>query len=70
MSLVISAEATSLRDLETGETLTGQTVPEGQGWFRSPDAGKTVVKVGVKPHSYRAFERQEPSPGGVGIPER
>jgi len=57
MSLVLSGEATGLRDLETGETLTGKTVPEGQGWFRSPDAGKTIVEVPVKPHSYRAFER-------------
>ena len=49
---------TGLRDLESAEVLTGKKVPEGQGWFRSPDAGKTVVKLQVKPHSYRAFERQ------------
>jgi hypothetical protein len=47
-----------LRDLEVDEVLTGKKVPEGQGWFRSPDAGKTVIKVPVKPHSYRVFRRQ------------
>jgi hypothetical protein len=56
--LVGPGEMKSLRDLETGEVLTGETVPEGQGWFRSPDAGKTVIEVPVKPHSYRAFRRQ------------
>ena len=58
VSLVISGEVTGLRDLETGEAFTGKKVPEGQGWFRSPDAGKTVVKVQIKPHSDRAFKRQ------------
>lgn len=48
----------ALRDLETGEVLAGRTVPEGQGFFRSPDAGKTVIKVPVKPHSYRAFQKE------------
>ena len=48
----------ALRDLETGEVLPGQAVPEGQGFFRSPDAGRTVVKVAVKPHSYRAFKKE------------
>jgi hypothetical protein len=36
----------------------GQVVPEGQGFFRSPDAGRTVIKVPVKPHSYRAFKKE------------
>ena len=52
---VVVRGATTLRDLETGEALSGQAVPEGQGFFRSPDAGRTVIKVPVKPHSYRAF---------------
>jgi len=34
-------ELAGLRDLETDEVLEGKKVPEGQGWFRSPDAGKT-----------------------------
>ena len=45
-------------NLETGEVLTGERVPEGRGWFRSPDAGRTVVKMPVEPHSYRALKRQ------------
>jgi hypothetical protein len=57
VSLVMKG-ARTVRDLETGETLSGQTVPEGQGFFRSPDAGRTVVKVPVKPHSYRAFQKE------------
>jgi hypothetical protein len=55
---VVMKGATTLRDLETDERLSGQAVPEGQGWFRSPDAGKTVVKVPLAPHSYRAFKRE------------
>jgi hypothetical protein len=56
VSLVVKGGST-LRDLETGEILSGRTVPEGQGFFRSPDAGRTVITVPVKPHSYRAFGR-------------
>jgi hypothetical protein len=55
---VVAKAGTALRDLETGERLLGQAVPEGQGWFRSPDAGKTVIQVPLKPHSYRAFKRE------------
>jgi hypothetical protein len=58
MSVVAPGTVTGLRDLESGAVLEGETVPEGQGWFRSPDAGKTVVKVKVPPHTYRAFARQ------------
>jgi hypothetical protein len=56
--VTVVAKSASLRDLETGEVFTGQTVPEGRGFFRSPDAGKTVIKVPVKPHSFRAFRRE------------
>ena len=55
---VVAKGSKALRDLETGDVLPGQTVPEGQGVFRSPDAGRTVIKVPVKPHSYRAFKRE------------
>jgi hypothetical protein len=55
---VVMRGAKTLRDLETGEVLSGQTVPEGQGFFRSPDAGRVVVEVQVKPHSYRAFKKE------------
>ncbi|MCG6926870.1 MAG: hypothetical protein LJF30_16380 [Acidobacteria bacterium] len=58
VTIVGGGDGAELRDLETGEVLTGKTVPEGRGWFRSPDAGKAVIKVPVKPHSFRAFERQ------------
>jgi len=58
VNLVSEGEPTGLRDLETGEVLTGKMVPEGQGWFRSPDAGKTVVKIPLPPHSYRAFKKE------------
>jgi hypothetical protein len=57
VSLVLPG-GTALRDLETGEALAGRTVPEGQGFFRSPDAGRTVVRVPVKPHSWRALRRE------------
>jgi hypothetical protein len=57
VSVVVKA-AKALRDLETGEVVPGQVVPEGQGFFRSPDAGRTVIKVPVKPHSYRAFKKE------------
>jgi hypothetical protein len=57
VSLVLKS-GQAVRDLETGETLAGRPLPEGQGFFRSPDAGRTVVEVPVKPHSYRAFEKE------------
>jgi hypothetical protein len=56
--LVGPGELKGLEDLETGEVLAGGTVPERRGWFRSPDAGRTVIEVAVKPHSYRAFRRR------------
>jgi len=56
--VVLAPGAKAIRDLESGESLTGQTVPEGQGWFRSPDAGRVVFEVEVPPHSYRAFTRE------------
>jgi hypothetical protein len=55
---VVATGARALRDLETGEVLTGRVIPEGQGFFRSPDAGKTVIEVPIPPHSYRAFGRE------------
>jgi hypothetical protein len=55
---VVVKDGKALRDLETDEVLPGQTVPEGQGFFRSPDAGRVVVRAQVKPHSYRAFRRE------------
>jgi hypothetical protein len=55
---VVVNGAGRLRDLETGDLFPGQTVPEGQGFFRSPDAGKSVFKVPVKAHSYRAFKKE------------
>ena len=55
---VVMKDGKALRDLETDEVLPGQTVPEGQGFFRSPDAGRVVVRAQVKPHSYRAFRRE------------
>lgn len=57
LSLVLQG-ARTVRDLETGEALSGRVVPEGQGFFRSPDAGRTVIEVPLKPHSYRAFEKE------------
>jgi hypothetical protein len=55
---VVVKGAQALRDLETGTVLSGQAVPEGQGFFRSPDAGRTVIKVPMKPHSFRAFKKE------------
>ncbi len=57
ISLVLQG-AKAVRDLETGEAQPGQVVPEGQGFFRSPDAGRTVIKAPLKPHSYRAFKKE------------
>jgi hypothetical protein len=70
VSLVVKG-AGPVRDLETGEVLSGRTVPEGQGFFRSPDAGRTVITVPVKPHSYRAFARDAAEePGGAPVNPR
>jgi len=56
--VVLSPGASAIRDLESGETFSGETVPEGSGWFRPPDAGKVVIQVDVPPHSFRAFARE------------
>ncbi len=56
VGLVAAPGVTALRDLETGERIPGETIPEGQGFFRSPDAGRTRIRLPVKAHSYRAFE--------------
>jgi len=58
ISIVADAEVSGLRDLESGAVLPGKNIPAGQGWFRSPDAGKTRVTFRVKPHSFRVFARQ------------
>jgi hypothetical protein len=55
---VVMKGGKNLRDLETSEVLPGQAVPEGRGFFRSPDAGRVVVEVQVKPHSFRAFKKE------------
>jgi hypothetical protein len=55
---VVLKSGQALHDLETGETLSGRKVPEGQGFFRSPDAGRTVIAVPLRAHSYRAFRRE------------
>ena len=50
-----------LRDLQTGEVLTGETLAENPrrraGWAPN-DAGKTSFKLGLKPHSFRAFRAE------------
>lgn len=56
--LVASEGTRGLRDLEGGGVLDGATVPEGQGFFRSPDAGRVVFEVELPPHSFRAFARE------------
>jgi hypothetical protein len=58
ISIVASGELAGLHDLESDQLLTGEKVPEGRGWFRSPDAGKTRIELQLAPHSYRAFRKE------------
>jgi len=55
VKVVAPSTCSALRDLETGESLRGEVVPEGAGFFRQPDAGRSVFEVELKPHSFRAF---------------
>jgi hypothetical protein len=57
-AVVADAPTRSLHDLQTGEVLAGETIPEGQGFFRSPDAGKARIPLRVPPHSFRAFRTE------------
>jgi len=59
VQLLVTDGKATLRDLETGDVFSGQKVPEGRGFFRSPDAGATRIAVSIPPHSYRAFAREE-----------
>jgi hypothetical protein len=58
VEVLFGGVTTGLRDLESGEILTGRRIPDGRGWFRSPDAGRTRIEVPLKPHSYRAFKKE------------
>jgi len=55
--LITDGHITRLRDVETGEVLTGTPVGDAP-WPPRPDAGKVVFDTQVKPHSYRVFVAQ------------
>ena len=53
--LVTSGHITRLRDVETGEVLTGTLVDGDAPGPPRPDAGKVIYETTIKPHSYRVF---------------
>ena len=61
IGLITQGRFKRLRDLQTGELLTGETLPDNPrrraGWAPS-DAGKSSFKLGLKPHSFRAFRAE------------
>ncbi|MCW3847428.1 hypothetical protein OF829_09250 [Sphingomonas sp. LB-2] len=61
MGLITAGRFKRLRDLQTGEVLTGETLPDNPrrraGWAPS-DAGKSSFKLGLKPHSFRVFRAE------------
>jgi hypothetical protein len=61
IGLITGGKFKRLRDLQTGEILTGTTIQEGSGRRRgwAPDeAGRSSFKLGLKPHSFRAFKAE------------
>ncbi len=60
LRLVTDGRITQLRDVETGEVLSGEAipVPPPGGWAPRLDAGKTTFDTTIPPHSYRVFTAQ------------
>ncbi len=51
--------ATKLRDLVTGEVITGQATEKPKTRWAPPEEPRTWFDVAVQPHSYRAFALEE-----------
>ena len=59
VGLVLDARFPHLKDLRTGEVLTGTPAPDNHlGWAPS-EKGKWVFSLTLKPQSFRAFKAQE-----------
>lgn len=60
ITLVADGAITRLVDMETGEELTGELLPENPPgtWNPHPDAGKRIFKTQINAHSYRAFRAE------------
>ena len=60
ITIVTDAAIEELVDLESGEVLSGELLPENPPgtWNPHPDAGKRLFKTQINAHSYRAFKAQ------------
>ena len=59
IGLVTDGRFKHLRDLQTGEVLTGTPAPDDRKGWAPSDAGKMVFAVTLKPQSFRAFRAEE-----------
>jgi hypothetical protein len=56
IKIVTDRQFGKLRDLVSGEELTGETVATQPRWGGPPTPEKTVLGAQLKPHSYRVFQ--------------
>jgi hypothetical protein len=55
VQLVLRQAGEGLKDIQSGEYLTGQVVPQGTGLRADPDGGKHRYTLTLEPHSFRVF---------------
>ena len=55
MQLVVKQPGETLEDIQSGERLSGQMIPQGTGLRADPDGGKHRFTLKIEPHSYRVL---------------
>lgn len=53
--IVTDGRITEIRDVDTGEVLSGETIENENEWGPNLDDGKTAFETTINPHSYRVF---------------
>jgi len=54
--IVTDRRISKLRDVLSGEAISGQELPGRRMWGQAASADKVVFNTQVKPHSYRVFQ--------------
>ncbi len=55
VQLVVKQSGEALQDIQSGERLSGQTIPQGTGFRADPDGGKRRYTLTIEPHSFRVL---------------
>lgn len=59
VKIVADKRIGKLRDVVSGDVLTGEAAAAQPRWGRQPGPGKTVFSMRLKPHSYRVFRCEQ-----------